>query len=66
MENTNMANRNRDFAIDLMAIDYGLDSDEIDRLEAWYYQQGTPLVTLDDYIAAFQKYALQVTQSNKK
>jgi hypothetical protein len=62
MENTNMK---RDFSIDMIAIDYGLDSDEVDRLEAWYLQQGTPLVTLDDYLAAFRKYAEQVLKSLK-
>lgn len=46
----------RDFAIDLAGIHYGLDSDEIDDMEEHYARLGAPLVTMEDYRAAFDAY----------
>ncbi len=45
----------RDFSIDLMGMDYGLDSDDIDRLERAYIAAGKPLSTKEDYIEAFKE-----------
>lgn len=49
----------RDFAIDMMATQYGLDSDDVDRIEAECKARGVTLMTSADWRIQFDLVKLE-------